>query len=266
MQHDIVSREEWLAARTGLLGGGEEAGRGPRRRGQAERRTLPWTGSTRNTPSTRRAAGRRLADLFDGRGRLIVYHFMFAPEWQDGCPGCSQRRRLISTAWMSICPPTMRPSSRSRARRLTRSRTTAGATAGASAGCRRSPPTSTTTSRSLFRPESVGRQGVYGFERRKIDRADLPGTSVFARNAAGEVFHAYSAYTNGGDMPLSLTIPPAGIGQRRWASTALWYWAAKPLRVFVRGPTMPSSLVESWTVTLEPRSISCSSSSDLPCS
>ena len=38
-----------------------------------------------------------------------------------------------------------------------------------------------------------------------MDREDVPGTSVFARSATGEVFHTYSAYTNGGDMPLSLT-------------------------------------------------------------
>ena len=58
-----------------------------------------------------------------------------------------------------------------------------------------------------FRPEEVGHEAVYGFERCKIDRLDLPGTSVFARNPAGGVFHAYSAYTNGGDMPLSLNYP-----------------------------------------------------------
>jgi predicted dithiol-disulfide oxidoreductase (DUF899 family) len=50
-------------------------------------------------------------------------------------------------------------------------------------------------------------EGIYGFELAKIDRADLPGTSVFARNEAGEVFHAYSAYTNGGDMALALHYP-----------------------------------------------------------
>ena len=57
-------------------------------------------------------------------------------------------------------------------------------------------------------PETVepeGQEVVYGFERTRMDREDVPGTSVFARSAAGEVFHTYSAYTNGGDMPLSLT-------------------------------------------------------------
>ena len=56
-----------------------------------------------------------------------------------------------------------------------------------------------------YRPEQVGQEVVYGFERTRMDREDVPGTSVFARSAAGEVFHTYSAYTNGGDMPLSLT-------------------------------------------------------------
>ena len=51
------------------------------------------------------------------------------------------------------------------------------------------------------------REGVYGYEQTTIDRADLPGTSVFARNETGEVFHVYSGYTNGGDMPLAANYP-----------------------------------------------------------
>jgi predicted dithiol-disulfide oxidoreductase (DUF899 family) len=58
-----------------------------------------------------------------------------------------------------------------------------------------------------FQPEQVGHEVVYGYEPCTIDRTELPGTSVFARNPAGEVFHAYSAYFNGGDMPLSLNYP-----------------------------------------------------------
>ena len=89
MQHDIVSGEEWLAARRRCW---------PRRRSwpscarasSSGAARCPGRRSTRPMPSTRRPAGRRSASCSSGRGRLIVYHFMFAPDWQDGCPGCSQ--------------------------------------------------------------------------------------------------------------------------------------------------------------------------------
>ena len=55
-----------------------------------KRRALPWVRLEKNYVFEG-AGGRRLtlADLFDGRSQLVVYHFMFGPEWEEGCPGCS---------------------------------------------------------------------------------------------------------------------------------------------------------------------------------
>src|SRR4029077_6569001 len=88
MQHEIVSREEWLAARTALLDAEKKLAEA-RTTVVDQRRALPWTRVEKEYEFDAPAGRQTLADLFNGRGRLIVYHFMFAPEWQDGCPGCS---------------------------------------------------------------------------------------------------------------------------------------------------------------------------------
>ena len=89
MQHDIVSREEWLTARISLLEA-EKKLAAARAAVQAERRKMPWTRVDKTYLFDAPGGRQSLAELFEGRSRLLVYHFMFAPEWQDGCPGCSQ--------------------------------------------------------------------------------------------------------------------------------------------------------------------------------
>ena len=85
---EIVSRDEWLAARTALL---EQEKELTRRRDalSAERRQLPMVEITKDYRFTGPQGEVGLADLFEGRRQLIVYHFMFDPEWEDGCPSCS---------------------------------------------------------------------------------------------------------------------------------------------------------------------------------
>src|ERR671937_42379 len=84
----IVSREEWLAARIKHLEHEKELTR-HRARVTAERRRLRMVRIEKDYVFDGPAGKQRLADLFDGRRQLIVYHFMFAPEWEEGCPSCS---------------------------------------------------------------------------------------------------------------------------------------------------------------------------------
>ena len=70
-----------------------------------QRRALPWTAVDKAYAFDTPAAGRRCAELFEGRGRLIVYHFMFAPEWTDGCPGCSQLGNHLDGLDRAAGPP-----------------------------------------------------------------------------------------------------------------------------------------------------------------
>jgi predicted dithiol-disulfide oxidoreductase (DUF899 family) len=84
----IVSPEDWLAARTGHLEHEKEVTRN-RDRVSAERRRLPMVRIEKDYVFDGPTGQQRLADLFDGRRQLIVYHFMFAPEWEQGCPSCT---------------------------------------------------------------------------------------------------------------------------------------------------------------------------------
>lgn len=88
MTNPVVSRDEWLQASRDLLKKEKEATR-LRDRLNAERLALPWVKVDKayvfDTPDGRKT----LADLFDGRSQLVVYHFMLGPGWEAGCPGCS---------------------------------------------------------------------------------------------------------------------------------------------------------------------------------
>jgi predicted dithiol-disulfide oxidoreductase (DUF899 family) len=86
--HEVVSREEWAAAREELLARekehtrlGDELAR--------RRRELPWVRVEKEYRFDTDDGTRPLAELFDGRSQLLVYHFMFGPSYQAGCPTCS---------------------------------------------------------------------------------------------------------------------------------------------------------------------------------
>jgi predicted dithiol-disulfide oxidoreductase (DUF899 family) len=85
---DVVSREEWLAARKDLLAREKELTR-LRDRLNADRRRLPMVRVEKDYVLEGPAGDAGLVELFDGCRQLIVQHFMFDPGWEDGCPSCS---------------------------------------------------------------------------------------------------------------------------------------------------------------------------------
>jgi predicted dithiol-disulfide oxidoreductase (DUF899 family) len=85
---DVVSREEWLEARTRLLAE-EKALMKRRDELNADRRRLPMVEITKSYEFDAPEGKVSLLDLFEGRRQLIVGHFMFDPEWEKGCPGCT---------------------------------------------------------------------------------------------------------------------------------------------------------------------------------
>ena len=84
----VVSREDWIAARKDLLTKEKESTR-LRDQLSAERRKLPWVKVEKNYVFDAPGGKVTLADLFAGRSQLVIYHFMFGPEWNEGCPSCS---------------------------------------------------------------------------------------------------------------------------------------------------------------------------------
>jgi predicted dithiol-disulfide oxidoreductase (DUF899 family) len=95
--HKVVSREEWAAAREELLAREKEH----TRLGDAlaqQRRELPWVRVEKEYRFETDDGARTLAELFDGRGQLLVYHFMFGPSYEAGCPTCSSMADTIDGA------------------------------------------------------------------------------------------------------------------------------------------------------------------------
>ena len=87
--HKVVSQDEWLAARKAHLAKEKEFTR-LRDELSQQRRELPWVKVDKNYVFDAPGGGKvSLADLFSGRSQLIVYHFMFDPQWSQGCKSCS---------------------------------------------------------------------------------------------------------------------------------------------------------------------------------
>jgi predicted dithiol-disulfide oxidoreductase (DUF899 family) len=86
--HKIGTRKEWLAARLELL----EAEKALTRRGDElaqQRQALPWVRMEKDYRFETDDGTASLADLFRGRSQLLIYHFMFGPDYTAGCPSCS---------------------------------------------------------------------------------------------------------------------------------------------------------------------------------
>jgi predicted dithiol-disulfide oxidoreductase (DUF899 family) len=87
-EHRVGTQEEWQAERDALLREEKEL----TRRGDelaAKRRELPWVAVEKDYRFETEGGATTLADLFEGRSQLLVYHFMFGPDWDAGCPVCS---------------------------------------------------------------------------------------------------------------------------------------------------------------------------------
>ena len=92
-QHRVGTQEEWQAARDELLAEEKEL---TRRNDELarKRRELPWVQVEKEYSFETADGTKSLAELFDGRSQLLIYHFMFGPEYQAGCPVCSSRAPL----------------------------------------------------------------------------------------------------------------------------------------------------------------------------
>ncbi|MGE0061528.1 MAG: DUF899 domain-containing protein [Xanthobacteraceae bacterium] len=88
MDHRTGTREEWLTARKALLAREKELTHA-RDELAAARRALPWVKVEKNYVFDSKDGKVTLADLFEHRSQLMIYHFMYGPDWEAGCPGCS---------------------------------------------------------------------------------------------------------------------------------------------------------------------------------
>jgi len=99
--HQVVSSEEWLDARKEHLANEKRLTR-MRDELAAERRALPWVKVDKEYVFDGPDGKVTLADLFEGRSQLIVNHFMFGPDWEEGCLGCSFKADHLDGALLHI--------------------------------------------------------------------------------------------------------------------------------------------------------------------
>lgn len=194
--HEVVSREQWLAARTALLVREKELTRA-RDRLNAERRALPWV-KVEKTYSFDAPQGRvTLSDLFDGRSQLVINHFMFGPGWSEGCVGCSFGADHTDGALVHLehHDVSMVAVSRAPLAEIEAFRKRMGW---------RFPWVSSFGSEFnydfhvSFTPEEIAKGRAFvNYDMREIFGEEISGTSVFYKNADGEVFHTYSTFARG---------------------------------------------------------------------
>ncbi len=193
----LVSSDEWLAARLELLRAEKELTR-QRAALAARRRELPWQRVTKDYVFAAEAGPASLADLFGARSQLIVYHFMFGPEWGEGCKSCSfvsdhfdgmlshLGARDVALAVVSRAPLAELLPFKRRMGWAFNWVSSAGNDFNYDFHV-------------SFTPEEIasGRIRYNYTELPSFPFEEAPGFSVFARDADGEVFHTYSTYSRG---------------------------------------------------------------------
>jgi len=196
MEPRIVSRDEWLGARKALLAKERDATH-LRDRVNAERRALPWVKVEKTYAFDSAGGPRSLADLFEGRSQLFVHHFMLVPGSDHICQGCAgmadnvdAARRHFEQADLSFAAV-----SRASVEQIEKAKARMGWTfQWVSCGAN----SFNHDYGASYTPEQVATGDTgYNYGTTPYAAEDLPACSIFARNAAGEVFHTYSVYTRG---------------------------------------------------------------------
>jgi len=221
----IVSREEGVAARKRLLAKEKQLTR-QRDAIAAERRQLPWVKVEENYVFDSPSGKKTLADLFDGRSQLIVYHLMFGPDWQEACPSCSFNmdhtdpalvhlaQRDVSFAAVSRAPISKIEAFKKRM------------------GWKFNWVSSYGSDfnydyQASFTPEQMAKGKVeYNFELMEFPSSEGPGFSVFYKDKDGSIFHTYSAYARGTENTVNtysyLDLVPKGRDEDDLPFTMAW--------------------------------------------
>jgi len=240
--HPIVSPDRWIAERKKLLAREKELTH-LHDRIAAERRALPWERIDKNyvfdTPEGRRT----LADLFEGRSQLLVQHFMFGPDWEQGCPSCSfmadhtdgmkihLEHRDITLVAVSRAPLDKIEGMRKRMdwkfKWVSSNRNEFNQDFHVS-----------------FTPEERAKGEVYyNYGMTDFPAEEAPGISLFYKNDAGEIFHTYSSYGRGGEEVLGiygiLDAMPKGRNEMG-PNHSLTDWA-RPRTMYGRGGTVEAN-------------------------
>ena len=193
--HPVVSPAEWLVARRQLLTREKEYTH-LRDALAAERQALPWVKVEKSYTFDAPVGRKSLSELFEGRSQLAVYHFMFGPDWPEGCPSCS----MAGDGFDGVLPHlNQRDVSFTAISRAALPKIEAFK---ARMGWRFPWASSLLTTfnqdfRVSFTPEQLASGKVYNYETVGFPAEEAPGFSVFAKDGLGNVFHTYSTFGRG---------------------------------------------------------------------
>lgn len=196
--HEVVSREAWLAARKALLAE-EKAFTRQRDALAAKRRALPWVRIEKDYRFRAPEGAVSLAELFGGSSQLIVYHFMFAPDWEAGCKSCSfwmdsfngttahLRQRDASLVLISRAPLAKLEAFKKRMGWEFRWVSSEGSDFNFDFGV------------SFTDDDKAKGKVAYNYETRNYMSPEMPGLSTFFKDENGAIYHTYSCYARGLD-------------------------------------------------------------------
>lgn len=196
---DVVSRADWVAARKALLAKEKELTR-KRDALSGERRRLPMVKVDKDYVFDAPGGKQTLADLFAGRSQLVVYHFMFGPGWEAGCPYCSflvdhldgalphLEHHDVSVVVVSRAPLAEIEPFKKRMGWNFRWVSSYGTEFNYDYHV------------SFTKNEMAKGEVYYNYDMQKATSEELPGASVFYRDETGAVFHTYSAYARGVEL------------------------------------------------------------------
>ena len=211
--HPVVSHEQWIEARRELLAREKEITHALDAL-SAERRALPWEKVEKDYVFETPYGRKTLAELFDGRSQLIVYHFMFGPGWGEGCKSCSFVADHIDGATLHLAHHDVTLVAVSRApldgflpfkeRMGWRFEWVSSYGSEFNSDYQVSPTAE----------ETAAGKMIYNYELADTAEGELPGASVFYKDERGTVFHTYSTYARGLDLLLGahnyLDLTPKG--------------------------------------------------------
>ncbi len=219
--HTVVSKAQWLAAREKLLAREKELTR-LRDELAAERRRLPWERVDKRYVFQTEAGPKTLSELFGDKEQLVVYHLMFAPDWEAACKSCSfwadnfngiiahLAQRDIRFVAISRAPL---PKLQAFAKRMGWSFPWASAS-------------ETDFNFDYHVSFEPNQQRTYNYTRMEGFSPELPGISVFYKDSTGEVFHTYSTYARGIELMNAayqwIDLVPKGRAEEGLSHTMAW--------------------------------------------
>jgi predicted dithiol-disulfide oxidoreductase (DUF899 family) len=225
LEHSIVSQEKWLQRRKELLSKEKELTR-LRDRLNAERRELPWVRVEKNYLFDAPGGKVSLKELFAGRSQLVIYHFMFGPDWNEGCPSCSFVSDHIDGALPHLAArdATMVMVSRAPLAKIEAFKKRMGwrFTWVSSYGS-----DFNSDFRVSFTKDEMAQGKVnYNYAMQEFPSEEAPGISVFYKDAGGDVFHTYSSYGRGLEQLVGtymiLDMVPKGRDEDKLGFTMEW--------------------------------------------